>query len=1397
LNASDIHLQGLAIVGSTESGIFITNYDTPDSIDIKDIEVANNWVGVNLQGEIVSNTVYGIRVVKYPPGGSRSVNDTLIQENVLSGNGDDGLYLQDVPSTTHVLSNIIGLDPTGTVTSPNGGDGISIIARGIPTTATTIRGNIISGNARHGIFLDEAQGVMMAGNKIGTNITGTQGLGNGKDGIQVNDSDHNVIGGSDPASRNIIAGNARAGVFVSGADAQYNLIQNNYIGTGQSGTEVIGNGESGDSINDDGDGGVYIQDGAAYNEVRDNLIRFNYIGVRFSGGEPLPADPIDPPQHNQVISNTIIQNNKYGITNKSTHRNTAPYTTPPTGDNLIQGNVITGTGQACGVSDTWCTGIGIYNYGASPQISNNRIEENEDYGISNSVHFWTDGASNASDDLLSMPEIVGNTIANNQNGGIRSRDTAPMNKSTLLSANTFIDNLGLREPHISQRWYVAAEVISGTDMIDGANNITVTITRQDDSTEACYADCIGTHFDAVDANDGIWGPQGVDYDDVDQKIAGNRETSWFEVIEYEVGWRTPLTYTWYTSHLVQVKGDYMGSRYFSFDGVTTTHEISGLDQTNHLPFCITTGILDNPQHTLCRYQIAQIAAFGDGDADGDGISDQDEGTGDHDGDGVPDYQDEDADGDGILDEVEGDEDTDNDGVPDYLDEDSDGDGIPDEVEGTVDTDGDGVPDYKDDDSDGDGIPDETEGTTDTDGDGIPDYLEHNDDDIDGDGDPNYDDIDSDGDGISDDDEYYGGEGDDAFCADTTQDTDGDGTPDCQDNDVDGDGIANYLDGDSDGDGIPDDEEGKDDSDGDGIPDWLDPADGSDPSQGGDSDGDGISDDDEYYDGSDGDAFCDDDSQDMDGDGIPDCEDNDADGDGTPNYLDDDSDDDGILDETEGTDDSDGDGIPDYLDTDSDGDGIPDETEGTVDTDGDGTPDYLDEDSDGDSIPDETEGTVDTDGDGIPDYLEDNFDDIDGDGNPNYDDTDSDGDGIPDDDEYYDGSEGDSTFCTDNSQDTDGDDIPDCRDNDVDGDGILNYLDGDSDGDGTPDTDEYDADGDGTPDDTDGDGIPDWLDPADGTDPSDGGDSDGDGISDVDEAGDNPADPDDADNDGIPDYLDTIENIQSGDVTLEGPTTGKVGVGATFTATVAITPTAPFTYVWTTPAGTFTYGPLTARVNTFIFTGTMTGTHPITVTVINGRGNNSGQASDSQTITLSPSAVALTGVSVTGPVTGSVLFSHIFTATFQPPEAAPVTFGWTATGDPTSAISETDTFTLTWSTGGTYTITATASNPAGEKSGSHQIKITDDTDGDGILDVDEYTTDTFCTDTDVDSDKDGTPNCQDNDVDGDGVPNYLDEDSDGDGIPDAEEGTADDDGDSIPNFLDPHYYIYLPVLSRKD
>ena len=125
-------------------------------------------------------------------------------------------------------------------------------------------------------------------------------------------------------------------------------------------------------------------------------------------------------------------------------------------------------------------------------------------------------------------------------------------------------------------------------------------------------------------------------------------------------------------------------------------------------------------------------------------------------------------------------------------------------------------------------------------------------------------------------------------------------------------------------------------------------------------------------------------------------------------------------------DTDGDGIQNSYDLDSDGDTILDATETATDTDGDGVFNFLDLDSDGDGIPDQTEGTVDTDGDGVSNFLDLDSDgdslldadegtvDTDGDGTPNYLDLDSDEDG------YSDSVEGDV--------------------NDSDSDGIVDYID---------------------------------------------------------------------------------------------------------------------------------------------------------------------------------------------------------------------------------------------------------------------------------------------------------------------------------------------------------------------
>jgi len=245
----------------------------------------------------------------------------------------------------------------------------------------------------------------------------------------------------------------------------------------------------------------------------------------------------------------------------------------------------------------------------------------------------------------------------------------------------------------------------------------------------------------------------------------------------------------------------------------------------------------------------------------------------------------------------------------------------------------------------------------------------------------------------------------------------------------------------------------------------------------------------------------------------------------------DSDGDGIGDLEEGTGDSDGDGIPDYLDEDSDNDGIPDSEEGNDDSDGDGIADYLDTslDEDGDGVPDalESNNDLDTDGDGINDAFD---DDSDNDGISDFDESgasgiDTDGDGIDD------------VFDVDQTGgvDTNGDGIDDNVGlTDSDGDGIPDYIDRDSDNDSVPDTLENDV---GLAlfktsvqvansakamlaiSDRDGDGIMDYLDT----------DSDEDGINDIAEAATNVID---SDSDQIIDEFD-VDFTGGLDVNLDG------------------------------------------------------------------------------------------------------------------------------------------------------------------------------------------------------------------------------------------------------------------------
>lgn len=178
-----------------------------------------------------------------------------------------------------------------------------------------------------------------------------------------------------------------------------------------------------------------------------------------------------------------------------------------------------------------------------------------------------------------------------------------------------------------------------------------------------------------------------------------------------------------------------------------------------------------------------------------------------------------------------------------------------------------------------------------------------------------------------------------------------------------------------------------------------------------------------------------------------------------------------------------------------------------DTDGDGTPNYLDVDDDGDGI-NTADEDGDADGDTLPDYLECNYTDLESpaDGLCNNNDSDDDGDGL-------------ST----SAEDVNGNGWP--ADDDTDGDGVINAYDNDDDGDGVITAIESGAD-------SDGDGVPDHLEPSnldpdlDGTYNQNDPDDDGDGIDTVDEDLNDNGNyfDDDADGDNIPAFLDPDDHL---------------------------------------------------------------------------------------------------------------------------------------------------------------------------------------------------------------------------------------------------------------------------------
>lgn len=124
-------------------------------------------------------------------------------------------------------------------------DGGLTVSEGLDVQAsgTTIRGLVIQRFSNRGVLIRSgASNVTVAGNYIGTDLTGLIARGNGIWGIDILGAGSGVmIGGSALADRNVIGGNTGFGGIAVNATSNV-TIQGNLIGVGVDGTTAVANG---------------------------------------------------------------------------------------------------------------------------------------------------------------------------------------------------------------------------------------------------------------------------------------------------------------------------------------------------------------------------------------------------------------------------------------------------------------------------------------------------------------------------------------------------------------------------------------------------------------------------------------------------------------------------------------------------------------------------------------------------------------------------------------------------------------------------------------------------------------------------------------------------------------------------------------------------------------------------------------------------------------------------------------------------------------------------------------------------------------------------------------------------------------------------------------------------
>lgn len=359
-------------------------------------------------------------------------NGSVVKGLAINGFSAAGIYITSSSNT--IQSSFIGTNTAGSAAIANV-VGINVSGGSNNIIGGTAAGtrNVISGNSNSGILVASGTtGTMIQGNLIGTDLFGAVAIANPV-GIYIAGSSNNTIGGTAAGARNVIAGNAIAGMTIDGSagSTTNNVIQGNFIGTNAAGSAALPNNggialtnTSGNTVGGTAGGARNIISGNIQNGLTidgtasgasNNTVQGNYVGTDVNGTTPIPNNvgvALFKASNNTIGGTTAAQRN---ILSGNANGNLTIIGTGGTATgNVIEGNFI-GT-DPTGATPVGHCDAGVYILDASGNTvggttagAGNIISGNNKKGI-NSTGLALDGSNNSTSFNLIQGNVIGTDI---------------------------------------------------------------------------------------------------------------------------------------------------------------------------------------------------------------------------------------------------------------------------------------------------------------------------------------------------------------------------------------------------------------------------------------------------------------------------------------------------------------------------------------------------------------------------------------------------------------------------------------------------------------------------------------------------------------------------------------------------------------------------------------------------------------------------------------------------------------------------------------------------------------------------------------------------------------------------------------------------------------------------